>query len=48
MDESLKEALRKVNKLASDANPKSQKEKRPSFPQSYRDITGKRTFHHAG
>ena len=43
MEESLKEALRKVKKLASDANPKLQKEKRRRVLQYYCNITGKRT-----
>lgn len=48
MDESLMEALRKVKKLATDANPKLQKKKRPRVLQYYRDITGKRTYPYAG
>ena len=48
MDESLMEALRKVKKLATDANPKLQKKKRPRILQYYRDITGKRTYPYAG
>ena len=48
MEESLKEALRKVKKLASDANPKLQKEKRPRVLQYYCNITGKRTYPYAG
>ena len=47
MDESLMEALRKVKKLATDANPKLQKKKRPRVLQYYRDITGKRTYPYA-
>ena len=48
MDESLIEALRKVKKLATDANPKLQKKQRPRVLQHYRDITGKRTYPYAG
>ena len=48
MNESLKKPLRKVKKLASDAIPKHQKEKRPRVLQYYRDITGKRTYLYAG
>lgn len=48
MDESLMEALKKVKKLATDANPKLQKKKRPRVLQYYRDITGKRTYPYAG
>lgn len=48
MNESLKEALRKAKKLASDANPKIQKEKRPGVFQYNRGITGRRTFPYAG
>ena len=48
MDESLMEALKKVKKLATDANPKLQKKKRQRVLQYYRDITGKRTYPYAG
>ena len=48
MDESLMEALRKVKKLSTDANPKLQKKKRSRVLQYYRDITGKRTYPYAG